>query len=57
MMPACLQTQDCPDILFPLVGTLSVCMEILPTLKGSPANTLLYSCTKSSHARISQINE
>ena len=31
MIPACLQTQDCPDILFPLEGTLSVCMEILPT--------------------------
>ena len=22
MMPACLQTQDCPDILFPLEGNL-----------------------------------
>ena len=30
MMPACLQTQDSPDIPFPLVGTLSVCMEIAP---------------------------
>ena len=39
MIPACLQTQDCPHILFPLEGTLSVCMKILPTLNGSPATT------------------
>ena len=45
MMLACLQTQDCSEILanmlFLLERTLSVCMEILPTFNGSPTLVIL----------------